>query len=201
MLRYVTHETSPDFINLGGDKRDLSMKKPRPGNYLAMSFACTLCLLSGCNEKVETEDLTVVNEEYAAKSESKKKPPPKFQNEPCSPYNLAFYKSDVRHLTRRHLRIGMESSDATIDFGGQDITILGFTGQAETYYDYYVYHGTREDTRVNKKGAEVTKTVKTKLTVCFKTKLIAIYRYSNNAISRGKFTKNDERYEYFSYQL
>ena len=176
------------------------MNKFRPVNYLATGLALSVFLLSGCNEQPETEDLTVVSEEYA-KTTSKKKPPPKFQNEPCSPYNLAFYKSDVRPLSKRHLRIGMASSDATIDFGGSDITILGFTGQAETYYDYYVYHGTRQDSKVNKKGAEVTKTVKTKLTVCFKTKLIAIYRYSNKAISRGKFVKNDERYEYFSYQL
>lgn len=165
-----------------------------------ISLLCLLSLLSGCDNNTETEDLTVVNEEYA-KSQPKKKPPPKFQNEPCSPYNLAFYKSDIRNITRRHLRIGMASSDSTIDFGGKDITILGFTGQAETYYDYYVYHGTRSDTQLNEKGAEVTKTVKTKLTVCFKSQLIAIYRYSNKAISRGKFTKNDERFEYFSYQL
>lgn len=176
------------------------MNMSRSVSSKCLSLICCLFLVTACGDAPETEDLTVVSENIDEDA-SNKKPPPKFQNEPCSPYNLAFYKSDIRHLTRSHLRIGMANSDATIDFGGKDITILGFTGQAETYFDYYVYHGTRKDSQVNDKGATVTKTVKTKLTVCFKTKLIAIYRYSNNAISRGKFTKNDERYEYFSYQL
>ncbi len=167
-------------------------------NVLAFTLAALLS--AGCSEDSGEVEVTTGKEVKLVDKDGN--PISKTANRPCSKYNLGFYRGDLRKLQRNTLIIGERESDAVIEMeDGPAITILGFEGQAEKYFNYYVYYGIKNRSNTNKKGLTVNETTKTQITVCFKQNIIAVMEYKLVETGRGKLVQQREFINQWAYDV